>query len=90
MSCLRAESRHEYKPLESEGGFAQFALAAEVLDPDKGFYKNDSLKIKVELQVEVRHSNKLSLKQKKSKVPQALPGLYMLPHNSPTCTLVLQ
>lgn len=61
VPCLRAESRHVYQPFESKGGFAEFALAAEVLDPDKGFYKNDCLKIRVQVRVEVGHSNKLLL-----------------------------
>jgi ubiquitin carboxyl-terminal hydrolase 7 len=50
------ESSHKWNSNATDWGFTQFMLLGELLDPERGFVVNDTVKIKVEITVEVRTS----------------------------------
>jgi hypothetical protein len=54
-SCCCAESSHKWNKDASDWGFTQFLPVADAMNPDKGYVHNDSIKLKVEIQVQVRH-----------------------------------
>lgn len=56
FSCcvLCAESVHKWNKDASDWGFTQFMPFVDAVNPEKGYLLNDTLKIKVEIQVQVR------------------------------------
>lgn len=53
-TTITTESQHKWNKDASDWGFTQFLPYLDALNPDKGFLVNDTLKIKVEIQVQVR------------------------------------
>jgi hypothetical protein len=51
---LCAESNHKWSKDASDWGFTQFMPYVDAVSPEKGYLVNDTLKIKVEIQVQVR------------------------------------
>jgi hypothetical protein len=51
---LFAESSHKWSQNETDWGFREFMLLAELLEPERGFLVNDTVKFKVEITVQVR------------------------------------
>jgi hypothetical protein len=54
LLLLCAESVHKWNKDASDWGFTQFMPFADAVNPEKGYLLNDTLKIKVEIQVQVR------------------------------------
>ncbi|KAF6255465.1 hypothetical protein COO60DRAFT_1641474 [Scenedesmus sp. NREL 46B-D3] len=46
------ESSHKWSQNETDWGFTQYMLLGELLDPERGFIVNDTVKIKVEITVQ--------------------------------------
>jgi hypothetical protein len=54
LLLLVAESFHKWSQNETDWGFTDFISLDELLQPDRGFVVNDTVKIKVEITVQVR------------------------------------
>jgi hypothetical protein len=54
--CAAAESSHKWSQAETDWGFTGFMLVGELTDPERGFLVNDTVKIKVEITVQVRRT----------------------------------
>lgn len=52
---LCADSQHKWNKDQADWGFTQFIPYADAVNPEKGYLLNDTMKIKVEIQVQVRN-----------------------------------